>query len=132
MIFSSTINLTIQGVNGKEFLWYVQPDVIKRLRFSLLPLSFIFASMDYSLPRSRSVFSMIIVYGSFSFNLQVLIKLIGTAECVVYVASRGRSKGSVMGFFTSLPQKCEHLKNISLIFVKFESIPSYSVSDQRH
>ena len=29
-------------------------------------------------------------------------------------------------------QKCENLKKISLIFFKFQSIPTYSASDQRH
>ena len=29
-------------------------------------------------------------------------------------------------------QKCENLKNISLTFFKFQSILTYSVSDQRH
>ena len=29
-------------------------------------------------------------------------------------------------------QKCENLKYISLTFFKFQSIPTYSVSDQRH
>ena len=29
-------------------------------------------------------------------------------------------------------QKCENLKNVSLTFFKFKSIPTYSVSGQRH